>query len=1581
MNGEFPDQTSNTKNKRLLETLRKRLVETGTRNRLVHVNRNNSRSNALNIINERADSIFSILGDNAKTMRFRATGRDKTGAVGKQIGGLLEPVEASGGVEGFDERRFEDNFLETALGPEGLQKRLLRLAKDARGAEEEQGVNVLYLAIGFLTWFEDKSSAIPREAPLILLPVELKRNAKTSSYDLILRDDEINTNLPLQERLMQDFGLQLPELEVDGNGWRPSDYYDKVRQALASKTAWTIDENGMQLGFFSFAKLLMMKDLEAENWPEGSLENNPFIDGLLADGFTADAPIFGDEDKLDEKLKVSDLFHVIDADASQTVVIEEVLRGRNLVVQGPPGTGKSQTITNIIAGCIYSGKTVLFVAEKKAALDVVHGRLKSIGLGSICLELHSKKANKRGVLEALKAVFSTRKSALSGESSVSKLAHQRERLNLYSDLLHRPLNAKNVTPFEALSLLVKFKGEGVTPPQLSGSKIAQCDKSDIGELDLLLKGYAEKLKPHRARATHPLWGVQSTQLDPIALERLGSKISDALSAIIALIEMADKIAQYIVCENPTPHDYDKAAEFCSHFSTMPEAAKDYIEIFMASENITRLIDEVKIAKAYSQIRVELTESFVDAAWSSPIEHLRPAIAAGIGSFFMRLSSRYRAASRELASLLLIDMPKSGKDRLLILDELLSGREKKNAYENVEAKLEQTFQARWNGLNTDFDDILDVVTWLQQAQEIQPDILSFLVVKLAAKSKPVSDYGNKLGVISRQVQEFCFDISEVLELDSMVALGAQSVTAAPTSALKNWLQQLQAELPRYENWRQIQHTQTKLQKAHLVSLLDRMDKGDSTSYDARRELRYAWAETMWRCATEERPALHQLREIDRSKLVEDFQQLESSRIEEMRFTIASKHLESLPKGSSGEMGIIWGEIGRKRGHKPIRKLMQLAGNMIQRIKPVFLMSPLSIAQFIPPGTVEFDVLIIDEASQVRPEEAFGAVARCKQLVVVGDQKQLPPTSFFDRMLGDPDEGDNDGDLEGQVSAGDMESILSLCEARGIQRRMLSWHYRSRDPSLIAVSNSEFYDSRLILPPSPLEKDEDYGFMFRPVQGVYTPKSAKDGKPSTNAIEADKVVDAVLQHAVKTPELSLGIVTFSASQRHIIEEKLADNRRSNPQLDNFLQDGRAEDVFVKNIENVQGDERDVIFVSVGYGPRQPGGRLTSMSFGPINSDGGGRRLNVLFSRARMRCEIFCSFDPGDIDLTRTQKEGPRIFKRFLEFAKTGQLDQAIPTGNLAASPFEEDVMQAIQDLGYRVDAQVGSAGFRIDLGVLHPDRPGQYMLAVECDGATYHSALWARERDYLRQKVLEGLGWKFLRIWSTDWFYQRPQQIERLRKVLHDTAEEMREGISVHGANDGYKVPELNDLPTKNDDVKKDMHAEQITFVENMPALIAEPYNLYAERVQTQVEPHEVPMPKIAEILEAIIGVEGPIHADEIARRYAAAFGREKAGNRIVAVTMQGLTYLKQKKPNVFTNTGDFWATKSQMENPLIRNRSKLESQRLKAEYLPPSEILAAIQLIERESGKCAPDEMIKAVTKLFGFERAGPQLKAVIQNLL
>jgi hypothetical protein len=458
----------------------------------------------------------------------------------------------------------------------------------------------------------------------------------------------------------------------------------------------------------------------------------------------------------------------------------------------------------------------------------------------------------------------------------------------------------------------------------------------------------------------------------------------------------------------------------------------------------------------------------------------------------------------------------------------------------------------------------------------------------------------------------------------------------------------------------------------------------------------------------------------------------------------------------EMKLLEHLIPQQRPRVPVRRMLQRAGQAIQALKPCFMMGPQAVAQFLEPGLLHFDLVVMDEASQLRPEQAIGVIARGTQLVVVGDPKQLPPTSFFARMA--PPEGD--GDSAGQMAIADAESILDVCLSHFQPVRTLRWHYRSRHQSLIAFSNHYFYRGKLVVFPSPHAASATLGLHYHPVaDGVY--------ENQMNLVEARCVVDAAVAHILQRPQDSLGIVTLNIRQRDLLAEMLEERlRHLAPAADfNARWDAQGLGLFVKNLENVQGDERDCILISTTFG-KPPGAGVVRQNFGPISRQGGWRRLNVLFTRARKSVAVFSSMRPQDILVDGDTPEGTRALRNYLAYADTGVLPLERETGLPPDSDFEIAVMEVLQSHGYEVTPQLGVAGFRIDIAVRHPGHRSGYLAAIECDGASYHSGLSVRDRDRIRQEVLESLGWRnrIWRIWSTDWFRNPLAETGRLLQFL-------------------------------------------------------------------------------------------------------------------------------------------------------------------------------------------------------------------------
>lgn len=1547
---------SNAALMRLFDETRKKLVETGTRNRLIHVNRGNSRGKIINIVNERADDVYKILSG-GKSMRFLAIGRDKHEAG--------EPVLVSdAGDANFDLERFTDAQLETRMGPDALQKRLLKISHEARTAEEESGVNVLYLALGFLTWFEDKVSAVAREAPLVLLPVELVRNQKTSTYEVRLREEDVLTNLPFQQRLKEDFGITIPELELSDE-WSPSSYFAQVQRVITNRPNWAIDQDGMQLGFFSFSKLLMYRDLAIDAWPDGAIAKHFLTRGLLYEGFEPDSPLLSDSSKLDEVLTPDKVFHVVDADASQSIVIEEVRNGRNLVVQGPPGTGKSQTITNIIAAAAQQGKRVLFVAEKMAALSVVHDRLVKVGLSDVCLELHSRNANKKVVLNELSRTLSAATSIPTKAIEPQLLLDAKKKLNQISEELHKPIGRSKDSAYRALGTQSLYIGRSLPPPTIDADALASLTVEETEALIDAAVRYGELLKSEGNPDTHPFFGVANLDLQPVDIVRVERLLQRAIDATTLLTEALEPAASALGISVPnTESTCKELIETLAVIDGLPQGTMTLARLLLVDADLSRISEAIDGGMQWRALRNRVADTYIDAAFAISPTTLRSPLVHGTQSFFARWGTAYRGASRELASVLRGTIPKLAAERLLLVDELIQIESAKAKWKADEAYCAGALQDWWRSEFTDFAKIGLAITWCQSIKAAPLQIPSDTVLAMAGNPGLAYSLKKQLEAALPQSIQAMNELSSLLKIDEFIAVDMNQDRRAylPLEKMRSML----TESSRYSGWVALNKMHSHVVKSGIPDVAKRLKNGELDAATVPIEIRFGRAERIWQVARSDSSLLRDISSQDRHKLVKQFADLERQQLTGNVSAILAAHFAQVPQGAVGEMKIIRGEIGKKRGHIALRKLFATAGHAMQRIKPVMLMSPISVAQYIPPGALEFDLLVIDEASQVRPEDALGSIARAKQIVVVGDQKQLPPSSFFDRLLSDETQEEGDEDisevagkdlLANAAKVGEMESVLSLCEARGLASRMLRWHYRSRDPSLIQVSNAEFYNHDLILPPSPLQMDPTYGLCFTKVEGVYDKGGRRD-----NRIEGEAIVRRVAEHAATHPDISLGIVTFSSAQKNLIAELLEIERRADPVLDDFLREGQSESVFVKNIENVQGDERDVILISVGYGPTIAGGRLTSMSFGPVNLEGGERRLNVLFTRARIRCEVFASFQPGDIDVARSKSDGVRILKRFLEFANGTYLNANHATDAVADSPFEEDVAEVIRSLGYIPDPQVGSAGFRLDIGVRHPENPGTYIMAVECDGATYHSALWARERDRLRQDVLEHLGWNFHRIWSTDWFYRRSEEISRLSAALDKAKQIAESGIKLNGAN-SFKAS----LPIKVDATPIRIEVPDIPF-KKMPA-----YQRAHFPMTTAQEPHEVETSVLSGLAIRIVEQEGPIHEMEAARRLAACFGKEKAGTRIVSSTRAALSLAQSENIDLLSD-GTFWFMRQHVDTPPVRDRSDETGSAIKAENISMLEIRAALAIARDDNVGAAESDLIRAAARLMGFRRVGPDLQ-------
>lgn len=739
---------------------------------------------------------------------------------------------------------------------------------------------------------------------------------------------------------------------------------------------------------------------------------------------------------------------------------------------------------------------------------------------------------------------------------------------------------------------------------------------------------------------------------------------------------------------------------------------------------------------------------------------------------------------------------------------------------------------------------------------------------------------------------------------------------------------------------------------------------------------AWLDT----TIERDERLRRYQAAERDALVAQFRDLDRRMVNQANTLVAARCGERRPRSLTGRPAqVITREANKKSRHKPIRQLLDEVGSLVTELKPCFMMSPLTVSTFLSPD-MRFDAVIFDEASQVVPADAVNCIYRGAQLIVAGDQRQLPPTDFFARA-DDPETGETDDADDTALDT--FQSVLDLCKAAGgLSSLPLTWHYRSRHEDLITYSNYRFYDGTLRTFPSAIFDSADLGVEHYLVQGRYRRAGARD-----NPVEAAKVAELVAHHVRTRPGMSLGVVTFSTAQEEAVRAAIEESGR--PEIVELLEHrDRLDGFFVKSLENVQGDERDVIIFSVGYGPDEDG-RLT-MNFGPLNREGGWRRLNVAITRARRRVEIVSSFKPGQI--TGVTSAGPLHLRGYLDFAARGSaaLAHDVPAGGAAgevvAGAFEEQVAQVIRSWGYPVHARVGAAGYRVDLGVLHPDRPGEYLIGIECDGAAYHSARTARDRDRLRDQVLHGLGWRIHRIWGISWWRDRAEQESRLRSAVDAARAAADDRTDQADAREDTAVRAgAAERPANEPAGARDVLARaEIRFDELDPAAVpgwAVPYRvLPAGPADSTADPRSPEArPGLRRFFESVLEVEAPVHETVLFARLRDAWGIGRMGAQIRTNAEYVLSRVRVDGHGVGRDAAGFYRVDGR-ELTAVRVPTGVDGSR-NVLSIPPEEIDLAVVGTVRDAIVIEEEQLSVAVARLFGWQRSGPDIQNAIASAI
>lgn len=1522
-----------------LSTWRSRLLDLSKRNRLLYFRI--TRRSTLQVVGPGLDEMFGLLALSTKS-RFVY--------VPRQAEDTEDAAEDEHWTQEPEARVPKDGELVTHIqDPPELRNILTNLYRKARSDYEERGIRVLHVTFGILRWRETPESE-EALAPLVLLPVEITRQSSRGGFAFKNCEEDAVLNPCIEAKLENDFRIKLPNLPDDGEDIDISDYLKQIVSCVRS-LGWSVSEE-VWVGLFSFHKLAMYKDLEAN---EDLITENPLVQ-ILA-GFGAELPELPipSERELDDKVSFDNTHLILEADSSQMMAIEAAKAGRSLVLQGPPGTGKSQTIANLIAECIALDQKVLFVSEKMAALEVVNKRLARRCLDNYVLELHSHKANKRAVVAELER--SLKEPLVPGEGLTELEFHQlrelRAELNAYVRSLHRVRKPLNRTPYQVLGRLAAL--ETVRPVAFRLDKESLLTPEALAHVLRLGQRMAPVWHIAREGQGFPWRGNKDQVYTPGAaseyLAQLASiqayalRLSESMRTLCASLELAvdHTLAKCqfmtqlegMLDSNPKPHP-----DWTLRLPTSPWDDEPDLE---------RLLTEMSVwvdsAVQGSPWTVEVKRAVELGQMLSGFD-LKQLTALDLDEIHMGFRTRYR-------SILRIFMSDYYADRRAIR----GCAEDRSLPPNMEQFLGQALELR-----TLLQRICEALIWVRQLEDLFAAAGNRITSALARRVASGEIAAQEFTELRRNLDSFLSSWRPFAERFSQgwPRCGGVMPDVAELSNVAQLAQTMSERIEELRDWIDFRDVAEEWAKTPWNPVLVALEQAPPLDKDLAPTVERTLLQAWWDLVIREDRYLARFRASSHEITINNFRVLDTKLWKKGHDRVIAAAQPRRPDPRSvypgSETQILLNEVAKRRRHLPIRRLFERIPNLLQQLKPIMLMSPLSVSQYLTSRDIQFDMVIFDEASQICPEDAVVAIYRAKQTVVAGDKHQLPPTPFF-QVFSSRDEEEED-----EEAIDEYESVLDALTGKGLTELGLKWHYRSQNENLIAFSNHQFYGYDLITFPH-AEDRQDQGVFFEHVlNGIYD-----RGGSRANYLEAERVVEIALRHIEEDPSRSVGIVAFSISQADAIENVLEKRLARSPEIEAKLRRDRLEGFFIKNLENVQGDERDVMIFSVGYG-RDQVGKLT-MNFGPLNKSGGQRRLNVAITRAKQKVVLVSSIRAGDIPLTEATPAGVRALSAYLNYAEHGPrtLLAGLPASQgEAESPLEREVASFIRSNGFEVVPQVGCSGYRIDVGVLEPGSQGRFILGVECDGATYHSAQTARDRDRLRQEVLERLGWRIHRVWSTDWVSQPAVERARLIDALQAAMANKRVAvtpspspihpeeprvIAIDSTSLAHSSGESQDLP------------DWQTYYEVFDLSPSDGQSLTRASFTT--------------LVVRMVETEGPIHVDVVLRRLARLLGT-RLGSRI-KTALHRFILDTVKRPGISLKGNFLYCTDKSVSKVRIptENPDSLRA----PEHICPEEYRIAATSIRRSAGGMEEAALVVAIARVFGIKRTGSHVREAIMTAL
>ena len=1470
-----------------------------------------------------------------------------------------EPVHDSRFVA-FESNKTDSEDLKRALGQNafyvvsanGLPDRnLVALSRKANTEIEESGCNPLFLTVGAIRWFDNDNAALVGKmsftSPILLIPAHLPRRRSGPYYQLELDLDGIQFNTTVFEYFKQNLGLDFSEFD---NLFAEKDsvidlqkIYNTIRSKIFSKHGWAVLDNFVCLSMFSFAHFVMWSDLK--NYRDIFLKN-PIVASLTAgrqEWQDPVNPILPQE--LDLKLNPQDLAIPLSADSSQIQAIAASEAGESFVLDGPPGTGKSQTIANMIINFMFHQKTVLFVAEKEVALDVVKTRLDRLGLGKFCLQISSAKANKKDVLTQLQQALD-----LGQTKNPEAYQQEAEALKAERDALNHTLASLHQSKSFFVSIYSAILGYLAVSPYGGRTSVDEAYARKMNSA-----AYEEVLKALKTLALHgqAIGSYYRNPFIPFQNRNYSMEQRDAL-----LSELIPYQAALTTYQNAA------ASFFSAH---LPDLAQSQANLQAVEAALLSLRQNNRIAYPYlandeyfakrtaimaflnraletAKTRDELKQSLQAGAFAldGPALAKRNLEARG-ANIFKRFSIKQELL-REFKPFAVTKKAVRGKTLDSLIAQLVHFQEltsslaaadafirfvyPKEAEQSVEAILQD--QAAASATFALHQSVMAMApkanatlatTWsffsslgAQAAVLFAPEVSAFLSAKQSFDALSAS-------LKQRYAFDFFFDRDEDDYLSHHNASLRQAI--AHSGALAEWSAFLQALdqaakllpanfLKDYQAGSMKEDELEPCFKAALFYRIVALGLGEE-------KLANLSAVT-----TDQEIAFYK-QQIDKFNALT---------IAETAARVTAHYPSNGTNFASSTQIYQLRHLCANGGRgKTLRGIFQEFGELIHQICPCFLMSPLAVSQYLEPGKHYFDAVVFDEASQIQTSEAIAPLARGHSLIVAGDQQQMPPTNFFAAgiNLGDEDD-DNDA-----LAYDDLESFLDDCIALHLPRIRLNCHYRSNHESLIAFSNNRFYDNSLLTFPSPTNQTSKVSFRY--VGGVY-----QKGK-GINREEASAIVSEVLRR-LHDPELkkkSIGIITFNEKQQDLVLDLLDKQVYSKTDLES---NPGGESIFVKNLENVQGDERDVILFSICFGP-DPKTKTMVLNFGPLSRERGERRLNVAVSRAREEMMVFASTQPEDIRAEQAKNEGAEFLRSFLRYAKYGVTTLTNSASGTIYAPEKSVADYLAQDLirkGLAVDTNVGSSSFRIDLAIKDPTNPASYRLGIICDSACYSQAATCRDRNVVEPSMLERLHWRILHVWSVEYFDHPALVVQRILSALKETP--------------STPTPTSGNVPL---DLAVLFQKKEIPDEEKYPHKVA--YEYY----------HPNPW-NYGNIAPDIVTYEGPISRTLLEKRYRQTMKIGRIGNNI-AWTIDNA--LRKFYRETYDGETYYWPTQ---DRAAFYTKYRVGSDRSTTD-IPFQEFAAAATDIIALQGAMSFDDLLKQISLLFGLSALKEKTRNHFQTCL